>query len=170
MRHIGMPAPGFRVPALLAGTLTYLGSTQFTDRWTAVCFLPYVGIVKPDFLDHHAGHLDRLDTTLLIVSSGTRPLHRVWLDRPTTPRTPLLYDPLGRLHRSFGVALAQIPVRCQTFLIDRAGLLRFHLIHDFTDRGLGALREIVTLNQAQDTDRVAARNPVANAREEVMNS
>ena len=114
--------------------------------------------------------LDRIDTTLLIVSSGTRPLHRLWLDRPTKPRTPLLYDPLGRLHRSFGVAVAQIPVRCQTFLIDRTGLLRFHLVHDFTERGLDALHEIVMLSQAQDAGRVAARDTIADAREELMNS
>jgi alkyl hydroperoxide reductase subunit AhpC len=170
MEKIGKPSPSFRAPALVAGTLTYLGSTQFIGHWTALCFLPYVGIVEPDFLDHQADHLDRIDTTLLIVSSGTRPLHRLWLDRPATARTPLLYDPLCRLHRSFGVPPAQIPVRCQTFLIDRAGILRFHLVHDFTKRGLGALHEIVTLSQSQDTDGVAARDTIANAREEVMNS
>lgn len=162
MKRIGAPSLNFRAPALVNGRLTYLGSMQFIGHWTALCFLPYVGIVEPDFLDQQADHLDQIDTTLLIVSSGTRPLHRVWIDRPTTPRTPLLYDPLGRLHRSFGVALAQIPVRCQTFLIDRAGLLRFHLIHDFTDRGLDALHEMVTLSQARDT--------IADTREEVMNS
>lgn len=170
MKRIGAPAPSFRASALVAGQLTYLGSTQFAGRWTALCFLPYVGIVEPDFLDHQADHLDRIGTTLLIVSSGTRPLHRMWLDRPTTARTPLLYDPLCRLHRSFGVPPAQIPVRCQTFLIDRAGLLRFHLIHDFTERGLSALQEIVTLSQSQDTAGVAATDTIADAREEVMNS
>ncbi|MBI4002943.1 MAG: hypothetical protein HY348_14330 [Nitrospira defluvii] len=170
MLEIGKPSPGFRVPALVAGTLIYLDSTQFIGRWTALCFLPYVGIVEPDFLHHQTDRLDRIDTTLLIVSSGTRPLHRIWIDRPTKPRTPLLYDPLSRLHRSFGVAPAQIPVRCQTFLIDRAGVLRFHLVHDFTDRGLGALHEIVTLSQSQDTGGVAATDTIAGAREEVMNS
>lgn len=162
MYQIGQRTFPFRTPALIDRQLTYLSSTQFAGRWTALCFLPYVGIVEPDFLDHQADHLGQIDTTLLIVSSGTRPLHRVWLDQPTTARTPLLYDPLGRLHRSFGVAPAQIPVRCQTFLIDRAGLLRFHLVHDFTDRGLDALHEIVTLSQTRDT--------IADAREEVMNS
>ena len=170
MQHIGKPAPSFLAPTLVAGTLTYLDSTQFAGRWMALCFLPYMGIVKPNFLDHQTDNLDRIDTTLLIVSSGTRPLHRVWLDHPTTPRTPLLYDPLSRLHWSFDAPPAQIPVRCQTFLIDRAGLLRFHLIHDFTDRGLSALQEIVTLSQSQDTGGVAATNTIADAREEVMNS
>lgn len=168
MKRIGAPLLNFRAPALVAGTLTYLGSTQFIGRWTALCFLPYVGIVEPDFLDHQADHLDRLDTTLLIVSSGTRPLHRMWINRPTTPRTPLLYDPLGRLHRSFGVALAQIPVRCQTFLIDRAGLLRFHLVHDFTDRGLAALKEILTMSRFQDSEWALADHPNENRAREAV--
>ena len=77
---------------------------------------------------------------------------------------------MSRLHRAFGVASAQTQVRCQTFLIDRAGLLRFHLIHDFTDRGLSALQEIVTLSQSQDTGGVAATDTIVDAREEVMNS
>lgn len=170
MEKIGKPTPSFRAPALVAGQLTYLSSTQFTGRWTALCFLPYVGIVEPDFLDHQADHLDRIDTTLLIVSSGARPLHRMWLDRPTLPRTPLLYDLLCRLHRSFGIPPSQTPVRCQTFLIDRAGLLRFHLVHDFTDHGLSALQEIVTLSQSQNTGDAAAKDTIADAREEVMNS
>jgi alkyl hydroperoxide reductase subunit AhpC len=168
MEKIGKPAPSFRAPALVAGTLTYLGSTQFIGRWTALCFLPYVGIVEPDFLDHQADNLDRIDTTLLIVSSGTRPLHRIWLDRPTAPHTPLLYDPLSRLHRSFGVVPAQIPVRCQTFLIDRAGLLRFHLVHDFTDRGLAALQEILTMSQSQDSEKVTATRSEQDANHEAM--
>lgn len=170
MIHIGDPLPRFRTPALMAGRLTYLDSAQLIGRWTAICFLPYVGIVEPAFFDHQADRFDRLDTTLLIVSSGTRPLDRVWIDRQTKPRAPLLYDPLWRLHRAFGVVPRQTPVRCQTFLIDRAGLLRYHLVHDFTDHGLSALQEIVTLSQARATGRVAARDTFADAREEVMNS
>jgi alkyl hydroperoxide reductase subunit AhpC len=170
MKRIGNALPSFRAPALVAGTLTYLGSVQFPGRWTALCFLPYVSIVEPDFIDRQATSLDRLDTTLLIVSSGTRPLHRVWMDRPTTPRTPLLYDPLSRLHRTFGVPPTQIPARCQTFLIDRAGILRFHLIHDFTDRGLAALHEIATMSQAQDTSGSAVSGLEADARPVTVNA
>lgn len=153
MRNIGKPTLHFRAPALIEGRLTYLGSKQFAGRWTALCFLPYVGIVEPGFIDRQADGLGGLETTLLIVSSGARPLHRVWMDRPTRPRTPLLYDPLNRLHRTFGVDPLRTPVRCQTFVIDRAGVLHFHLIHDFTDRGLCAVQEIVLLSQARSADR-----------------
>lgn len=164
MRHIGNPSPRFRAPALVEGQLAYLTSKQFTGRWTALCFLPYVGLVEPNFLDHQADRFRQIDTALLVVSSGARPLHRLWIDRPAKPRAPLLADPLGRLHRSFGVTVAQMPVRCQTFLIDRAGLLRFHLVHDFTDRGLCALQEILQMSQTQDSERV-----IVNYSEEDMN-
>lgn len=170
MKHIGDPMPRFRAPALVAGRLTYLDSAQLIGRWTALCFLPYVSIVEPAFLDHEADRFDRLDTTLLIISSGTRPLHRVWIDCQTKPRTPLLYDPLARLHRSFGIVPGQTPVRCRTFLIDRAGILRYHLVHDFTERGMSALHEIVTLSQTRDTGHIAAKDTIAEARKEIMNS
>lgn len=168
MVQIGKPAPSFRAPALVAGRLSYLDSTQFAGRWTALCFLPYVGIVEPDFLDQQANNLDRIDTTLLIVSSGTRPLHRMWIGDTAKPRLPLLTDPLGRLHRSFGVTAAQLPARCQTFLIDRAGLLRFHLVHDFTDRGLGALQEILTMSQLRDSGKESATHSEHPATQEAM--
>jgi alkyl hydroperoxide reductase subunit AhpC len=129
---------------LIEGRLVLLDSTQFAGRMVALCFLPYVSIVDPDFLDRQADDLDGIGTTLLIVSSGTRPLHRVWMDRQAKPCTPLLYDPLRRLHRAFGVPPVRMPVRCQTFLIDCWGFLRFHVIHDFTDRGLTLLQETLT--------------------------
>ncbi len=170
MLEIGKPSPSFRVPALIEGRLVFLDSTQFAGRWTALCFLPYVSIVKPAFLDRQADHLHRIDTTLLIVSSGTRPLHRVWIGHPIRLRTPLLYDPLCRLHRAFGAPPTQIPARCQTFLIDRDGILRFHLIHDFTDRGLAALHEIATMSQAQDTVGSAVSGLEADARPATLNA
>jgi hypothetical protein len=57
--------------------------------------------------------------------------------------------PLFRLHRAFGVAPFRVPVEMQTFLIDRAGILRFHLIHDFAVRTMTALRDVILLSQAQ---------------------
>ncbi|THI84814.1 MAG: hypothetical protein CAF41_011185 [Nitrospira sp. CG24A] len=168
MRHIGKPVPIFRTPALVDGQLTYFGPAQFIGRWIAVYFLPYAGIVKPNFLGHDADCLDQIDTTLLFVSSGTNPLHRIWLEHPTTSRTPLLYDPLSRRCRAFRVGLTQTPVRCQTFLIDCAGLLRFHLTQDFTDRGLAALQEILTLKQLHDSGKEPAARWEHHATHEVL--
>lgn len=65
MRHIGKPVPIFRTPALVDGQLTYFGPAQFIGRWIAVYFLPYAGIVKPNFLGHDADCPDQIDTTLL---------------------------------------------------------------------------------------------------------
>lgn len=169
MKQTGTLSLNFRVPALAEKELIYLDSKQFAGRWVALSFLPNLGLMESAFLDHQAEIFGQIDTALLMVSSGARPLHR-WLNCPMKPRVPLLADPLGRLHRSFGVTVAHLPARCHTFLIDRAGILRFHLIHDFTDRGLSALHEIVTLSQAQETGRVTARDTIADTREEVLKS
>jgi alkyl hydroperoxide reductase subunit AhpC len=168
MPHIGQTARCFRAPALIDGRLTYLGSVQFAGRWVALCFLPYVSLVEAAFLDRQAHVFEQLDMALLVVSSGTRPLHRLWRDCPVTTRLPLLADPLGRLHRSFGVAVARMPARCQTFLIDRAGLLRFHLIHDFTDHGLAALQEILTMSQTQESEGIPATHSEQDANHEAI--
>ncbi len=170
MREIGKISPGFRVPALVEGQFTYLDSKRYVGRWQALCFLPYPSLLDPACLDGQATLFEQLDTTLLIVNSGTRPLPLLWINCPVKPRTPVLADPLGRLHRFYGVTVAQMPARCHTFLVDRAGTLRLHLIHDFTDHGLSAVQEMVTLSQAQDTGSVAARNTIADRREETPNA
>ncbi len=130
MRRIGERAPRFRVPALIGGALTYIDSAQFQGRWTALCFVPYVGLVETAFLDHQANTFAQINTV--------------------TVRIPLLTDPLGRLHRFFGVTVAQMPVRCQTFLIDPDGIIRFHLVHDLNGRGMDALLEIIGAGQGQE--------------------
>lgn len=83
---------------------------QLIGRWTALYFLPYVGIVESAFLNHQTDRFERLDTTLLIVNSGARSLHRLRIDRPTKPRTPLLYDSWRRLHHAFSVVSGRTPV------------------------------------------------------------
>jgi alkyl hydroperoxide reductase subunit AhpC len=164
MKATRIPLPNFQVPALVERDLIYLDSRQFAGRWIALCFLPYVGLVEAAFLDHKAEAFGQVGAALLIVCSGARPLQRLWSDRTVKPRTPLLADPLGRLHRSFGVPVNRMPARCQTFLIDPAGVVRFPLIHDFTERGLSVLHEVVVLSQAQDTGGLAARTCTLDSR------
>lgn len=168
MRRIGERAPRFRVPVLMNGTLVYMDSARFQGRWVALCFLPYVGLVETAFLDHQAERFAQIDTALFIVNSGTRPLHRLWIGGTAKPRILLLTDPLDRLHRSFGIAATHRPARCQTVLIDREGILRFHLIHDFNDRGLDALQEVVTLSRTQNTAGPPVRSLTAATGQEAL--
>jgi alkyl hydroperoxide reductase subunit AhpC len=104
--------------------------------------VPYVSLLPAEEIERHAARLDEVGATLLIVSSAVRSLDRLWLWHPDKPNTPVLADLCGRLHRSFGVAVER-SVRCHTFLIDRKGILRLRVTHDFVDRDMETLCKIV---------------------------
>jgi alkyl hydroperoxide reductase subunit AhpC len=131
------------------------------NRVVALCFLPYVGLLSADEINRHAARFEEVGATLLIVSSGVRPLDRLWIEQPVKPNTPVLADLCGRLHRSFGVAAAERSARCHTFMIDRKGMLRLRITHDFVDRDLKTLHKIVGLtdiHRAAESDHEAATN------------
>jgi len=143
MKRNGMHALDFHGPALVEGHLTYLRGTRYMNRVVVLCFLPYVGLLSADEIDRHAARFEEAGATLLIVSSGGRPLHRLWIEQQNKPNTPVLGDLCGRLHRLFGVAAAERSARCHTFMIDQEGILRLRVTHDFVDRDLETLRKIV---------------------------
>lgn len=152
MKRNGMYVLNFQSPALVGGRLTYLHGEQFAGRVVALCFLPYAGILSADAIDRHAARFQQIGATLLIVSSGARPLHRLWIDQSEKPWTPVLADPCGRLQRSFSVAVTHFAPRCHTFVIDRGGILRLRMSHDFVDGDLDTLCKIVGLSQSHVAD------------------
>ena len=145
MKRNGMRALDFHGPALVERDLTYLRGTQYANRVVALYFLPYVGLLSAHEIDRHAVRFDEVGATLLIVSAGARPLHRLWNRQPDKPNTPILTDLCGRLRRSFGVVVTEPSARCPTFMIDQKGILRLRVAHDFVERDLEALRKIVGL-------------------------
>lgn len=149
MKRNGMHALDFHGPALVERHLTYLRGTRYMNRVVVLCFLPYVGLLSADEIDRHAARFEEAGATLLIVSSGGRPLHRLWIEQQNKPNTPVLGDLCGRLHRLFGVAAAERSARCHTFMIDQEGILRLRVTHDFVDRDLETLRMTVGLTDIQ---------------------
>ena len=162
MKRNGMHALDFHGPALVEGHLTYLRAMRYTNRVVALCFLPYAGLLSAEEIDRHAARFEEVGATLLIVSSGVRPLDRLWNGQPVKPNTPVLADLCGRLHRLFGVVAAERSARCHTFMIDQKGLLRLRVTHDFVDRNLETLRKIVGLTDIHranvEDNREAATN------------
>ena len=142
MKQNGMYALDFKVPALDGGQLIYLRGEQFVGRLVALCFLPDTGLTA-DEIDHHAQRFLKMDATLVMVSPGVRPLHRLWVDGSVQPSTIVLADPCGRLRRLFGVKSSETSPRCQTFVIDRDGTLRLRLAHRFVGRDLETLRTMI---------------------------
>jgi alkyl hydroperoxide reductase subunit AhpC len=170
MKRNGTYALDFHVPALVGKQLSYLHGRQLMGRLVALCFLPYAGLLSVDEIDRHAARFQQVGATLLIVSSGARPLHQLWIDQPEKPWTPVLADPGGQLHRSFDVAYTQSSSRCRTFVIDRQGILRLRVSHDFVGGDLEALRKIVGLNQRHPTDPAAAGTATADFKAECLQS
>jgi alkyl hydroperoxide reductase subunit AhpC len=143
MKRNGMYVLHFNVPAIVGRQLIYLRGKQFLGRVTALCFLPYAGLLSTEEIDNHAEQFEAVDTTLVIVSSGARPLHRLWADEPAQPRTAVLGDLCGRLHRLFGVKMSESSAWCHTFIIDGEGILRLRLTHHFVERDLDRLRQMM---------------------------
>lgn len=146
MKRNGMRVLDFHAPALVRRQLTYLSGRQFLGQLVALCFLPYAGLVTVKKLDDYARQFQQIDATLLIAISGSRPFHRLWINQSEKPFTTLLADPCGRLHRLFGLGPIEPAPRCRTFVIDRGGILRLRVTHDFVDEDLHALRNILELN------------------------
>ncbi len=142
MKRYGMHALDFHGPALVEGALTYLRGARYAKQVVALCFLPYPGIVPAVMIDEQAQGFHDVDATLLIVASGARPLHRLWTAQ-ARPRTAVLADFGGRLHRAFGVAAMELAQRCHTCVIDRSGRLRLRVSHDFIERDLAVLRDVI---------------------------
>jgi alkyl hydroperoxide reductase subunit AhpC len=151
MKRIGMYVLDFSAPALDGGGLIYLRGKQFMGRLIALCFLPHTGLFTPDEIDKHAQGFERSGATLIIVNSGLRPLHRLWIGRRERPSTIVLADPCGRLQRFFGVK-SESSARCQTFIIDREGTLRLRLMHDFVEGDLGILRNMIRSKNVDVSD------------------
>lgn len=151
MKRNGIYALDFHGPALIGGEIKYLRGRQFLDKVLALCFLPYPGLVPTEMIDRQACRLREVDATLLLVASGTRPLHRLWRERGDKPTVPVMTDLCGRLHRAFGVAVVEPGQRCHTFVIDRTGVLRLRLSHDFVEHDLTILRAMI--GASHNTDR-----------------
>jgi hypothetical protein len=64
-------------------------------------------------------------------------------------RIPLLADPLQRLRRVFGLTRELFINRCQSYVIDPQGVIRYHLVHQLNWRGLSFLMEILKHCQEQ---------------------
>ena len=154
MKRNGMQALDFHGPALVRGDLTYLHGAHYVHKVVALCFLPSAGLVPAALIDRHAEGFQGVDAALVMVASGARLLHRLWIGQEDMPLTPVLADPCGRLHRSLGVVVAGPAQRCHTFVIDRTGILRLRVSHDFVEHDLAVLRGIVGSSHFLSADRL----------------
>jgi len=106
MKWNSVYALDFQAPALMGEQLTYLRGRQFMGHLVVRCFLPYAGLLSVEAMDRHAARFLEIDATLLIVSSGGRPLHRLWIDE-----SPPLDTRVGRPLRAAS-SIGSVMVAC----------------------------------------------------------
>jgi hypothetical protein len=136
--------PPLRIPALLKGTLRYLGLNHFEGRWTLLCFPARLTVEEAQFLTSRSGipSAGCEHVYVLAVSSDPMLLHQRWALDLSGGSTVFLIDPLKRLHRQLGVT-RQWPTRCQSFVISPCGRLEFLMVHQLKGQGIGTLAEIL---------------------------
>ena len=151
---IGLPAPHFRVPALVAGNLLLLDSARLRERCFILCFLPPLGLCERTILERRIRDFEDEKTSFLGVVDEGALFFGPW-QKDLWPRgLTLTADPLRRLSRSFGVSRYQAADRCRSFVIDATGTLRYHLVHELNDRGMNAVLEILKASQTRSALRL----------------
>lgn len=154
MIRIGYPVPNFRVPALAEGTLTYFDRTGIKGCCLVLSFLPPLGLLEFSTLARYAQSFDQEKAVFAGVVSEGSFFDGPWQRRCWPQGLILLSDPLGRLSRSYGVGSISAVTRCQSFVIDPEGILRYHLVHDLNGRGMAALLEILKVSQTRSALRL----------------
>lgn len=135
--------PRMRVPALLKGNLILLDLGTLQGQWGMVCCLPPFDFGEAVFLNQYNRTVQKEGAVLL----GMLPCADPILD-PSLPKTkalgiPLVADPLRRLQRVLGLSGKSFSNRCQSFVFDPHGVIRYHLVHLLNWRGMSFLVEIL---------------------------
>lgn len=151
MKHIGDKALTFRLPVIENGALTFMDpDEEFLGQWVVLSFLPGVGEVDWELWNKQGKHIESRGATLLVV-----PLKGQLFRQPSVLRTgrehfTIVGDPLRRLQRLYCHQSLSPSGQGRTFVIDPDGLLRFHLVHSLTDRGMGVITELLNTYQTAE--------------------
>jgi len=140
--------PRMRVPALLKGEMLALDLTSIQGQWGIFCRLPQFEFGEAILLNQYLRTVQKKRAALL----GMLPCPDLCFD-PHLPKAkilgiPLVMDPLRRLHRVLGLTSGPSSNRCQSFIFDPQGVIRYHLVHRLNWRGMSFLLEILQNCQA----------------------
>lgn len=135
--------PRMRMPALVKGKLFLFDLGSLQGQWGIVCDLPPFDFADAVFLNQYHRTVKKQGAALL----GMLPCEGQMLD-PSLPKAkalgiPLVADPLQRLRRVLGLSSTSHSNRCQSFIFDPQGVIRYHLIHLLNWRGMSFLVDIL---------------------------
>jgi alkyl hydroperoxide reductase subunit AhpC len=151
--RIGDTVPAFRATAICHDGIRYLRSEELKGTWSIISFLPRHGSLKEHCSMVDPSSLAESDVQVLFIQSEASPGAVRALTGTVLPHSMTLIDPLGLLHRRFGVSRTSNP-KCRSFLIDPDGLLRFQLVHDLSTFGMSVLWDLVVATRSRDTTTV----------------
>lgn len=151
MKHVGERALPFRLPALDGRGMTLIDPDTFWGRWVVLSFVSGLQDSDAVLWDEQGKRMKGLGAPLLVVPVEANTLHETchlgaWHFR-------IVGDPLRRLERLYGGRRLLSAGRARTFLIDAAGILRFHVVHSISARGMGIVTELLETYQADDVPR-----------------
>jgi len=147
-------SPAFSSTGLgIGGALIQIDSTRFLGQYCTVSFLPPYGLLECVLLQLQAGKFEGNNTVLLGVMTEPALFSGPWHRIMSPNGLVAVGDLLGRLARSFGVVRRPAPTKCQSFVIDPEGIVRYHLAHDLNQRGVAALLEILKASQVPELRR-----------------
>lgn len=149
MKHVGERALTFRLAAVDEKGLTLIEPQDFLGRWVVLSFV--AGLEGSDAVlwKEQGRHMKALGATLLLVPLEGKALHETEC-RPSGEHFTIVGDPLGRLERLYGARALLSAGTARTFLIDPAGILRFHILHSVSGRGMGLISELLGTYQADE--------------------
>lgn len=130
--------------------MTYIDPDEFLGQWVVLSFVPGLGASDRVLWDRQGKELDVLGAAVLVVPLETQALYQPRSLRAGRAHFTIVGDPLGRLQRLYGGPTTQSSGRGRTFLVDPEGVLRFHLVHSLSERGMGVLTEV--LQACQDAE------------------
>ncbi|NKB80454.1 MAG: hypothetical protein GKS05_00870 [Nitrospirales bacterium] len=140
--------PHTQVPALLKGQMIVLDLARLQGQWGIVCSMPEIEFGDAVLLNQYLRAVQKRRAVLLGMLHLAHPPLDPHLPKAKALSMPLLADPSGCLARTLGLSGRSAPNRCQSFIFDQEGVIRYHLIHLFNWRGMSFLLE--TLKHCQD--------------------
>ena len=150
--------PRMRVPALLKGQMMLFDLASLQEQWSMISRLPPFEFGEAIVLNQFQRTVQKNGAMLLgLLPSGDHSLDPR-LPKAKILRIPLLADPLQRLRRVFSLTAEPLTNRCQSYVIDPQGVIRYHLVHQLNWRGLSFLIEI--LNHCQDQYSPSSEPPI----------
>ena len=128
--------PRMRVPAFIKGDLILLDLGNLQGQWGMVCCLPPFDFGEAVFLNQYHRTVQKEGAVLLGMLPCANPILDPSLPKAKVLGIPLLADPLRRLRRVLGLSDKSSSNRCQSFVFDPKGVIRYHLVHRLNWRGM----------------------------------